>query len=104
MIEGFRAGAEDVGEATIAYEAGGDGPPLLLLHGYPQTRTCWHLVAPALAERFAVVAADLRGYGDSSAPPDGASFSINVSAFAAVRRASQAMAGTRPSSGHEEVA
>ena len=71
MIEGFREGAEDVGEATIAFEAGGDGPALLLLHGYPQTRTCWHLVAPALAERFTVVAADLRGYGDSSAPPDG---------------------------------
>jgi haloacetate dehalogenase len=71
MIEGFRQGAEDVGEATIAYEAAGSGPPLLLLHGYPQTRTCWHRVAPALAERFAVVAADLRGYGDSSTPPDG---------------------------------
>lgn len=71
MIEGFRQGAEDVGEATIAYETAGDGPPLLLLHGYPQTRTCWHRVAPALAERFTVVAADLRGYGDSSAPPAG---------------------------------
>jgi len=71
MIEGFREGAEDVGEATIAYEAAGSGPPLLLLHGYPQTRTCWHRVGPALAERFTVVAADLRGYGDSSTPPDG---------------------------------
>ena len=71
MIEGFREGAEDVGEATIAYETAGVGPPLLLLHGYPQTRTCWHRVAPALAERFTVVAADLRGYGDSSTPPDG---------------------------------
>ena len=71
MIEGFEEGAEDVGEATIAYEAAGAGPPLLLLHGYPQTRTCWHRVAPALAERFTVVAADLRGYGDSSVPPDG---------------------------------
>jgi haloacetate dehalogenase len=71
VIEGFREGAEDVGEATIAYEAAGDGPPLLLLHGYPETRACWHRVAPALAERFSVVAADLRGYGDSSTPPDG---------------------------------
>jgi haloacetate dehalogenase len=71
VIEGFRAGAEDVGEAVIAYEAAGAGPPLLLLHGYPQTRTCWHRVAPALAERFSVVAADLRGYGASSTPPDG---------------------------------
>jgi haloacetate dehalogenase len=71
VIEGFRTGAEDAGGATIAYEAAGSGAPLLLLHGYPETRACWHRVAPALAERFAVVAADLRGYGDSSTPPDG---------------------------------
>lgn len=47
---------------------GGHGPALLLLHGHPQTRAIWHKVAPALAERFTVVAADLRGYGDSSKP------------------------------------
>ncbi len=47
------------------------GPPLLLLHGYPQTLAIWHRVAPALAERFTVVATDLRGYGDSSKPPGG---------------------------------
>ena len=46
----------------------GSGPPLLLLHGHPQTRAIWHRVAPALAERFTLVAADLRGYGDSSKP------------------------------------
>lgn len=49
---------------------GGSGPPLLLLHGYPQTHLAWRLVAPRLAARFTVVAADLRGYGDSAAPPD----------------------------------
>jgi len=48
---------------------GGSGPPLLLLHGYPQTHVMWHKVAPALAERFTIVATDLRGYGDSSKPP-----------------------------------
>ena len=48
---------------------GGSGPPVLLLHGYPQTHVMWHKVAPVLAERFTVVAADLRGYGDSDKPP-----------------------------------
>jgi haloacetate dehalogenase len=57
--------------ADIHVRKGGDGPPVLLLHGYPQTHVMWHEVAPALAERFTVVVADLRGYGDSSCPdPD----------------------------------
>ncbi|WP_447776429.1 alpha/beta fold hydrolase [Variovorax boronicumulans] len=47
---------------------GGQGAPLLLLHGHPQTHAIWHRVAPALAERFTVVAVDLRGYGDSGRP------------------------------------
>ena len=47
---------------------GGDGPPLLLLHGYPQTHVMWHRVAPALARTYTVVCADLRGYGDSGKP------------------------------------
>ena len=51
---------------------GGDGPPVLLLHGHPQTYAMWHRVAPALAERFTVVCPDLRGYGDSEAPPSDA--------------------------------
>ncbi len=49
----------------------GGGPPLLLLHGHPQTHATWHKVAPVLAERFTVVAADLRGYGDSDKPAGG---------------------------------
>ena len=57
------------GERSIAYRIAGDGPPLLLLHGYPQTNMMWHRIAPALAERYTVVAADLRGYGDSWHPP-----------------------------------
>jgi haloacetate dehalogenase len=54
---------------TLAASIGGAGPPLLLLHGHPQTRAIWHRVAPALAQRRTLVAADLRGYGDSSKPP-----------------------------------
>jgi len=69
MIAGFEERVIDVEGTAIALETAGAGPPLLLLHGYPQTRTCWHRVAPALAREFTVVAADLRGYGDSAKPP-----------------------------------
>lgn len=56
-------------DITIHTLIKGSGPPLLLLHGYPQTHMCWRLVAPALAEHFTVVVTDLRGYGASSKPP-----------------------------------
>ena len=59
---------ETVPGVQIHALAGGNGPPLLLLHGYPQTHAIWHKVAPALAEHFTLVAPDLRGYGDSSKP------------------------------------
>ena len=50
---------------------GGSGHPLLLLHGHPQTHATWHKIAPVLARHFTVVAADLRGYGDSEKPSGG---------------------------------
>jgi len=54
--------------AEIYARVGGSGPPVLLLHGYPQTHVCWHKMAPALAREFTLVVADLRGYGQSSCP------------------------------------
>jgi haloacetate dehalogenase len=69
MFEGFEESSIETGGATISVLRGGSGPPLLLLHGWPQTRAMWHRVAPALAREFTVVAPDLRGYGRSSKPP-----------------------------------
>jgi haloacetate dehalogenase len=69
MFEGFAKERIQTSGAIIHARRGGSGPPLLLLHGYPQTHVMWHAVAPRLAEEFTVVAADLRGYGDSSKPP-----------------------------------
>ena len=66
MFEGFRLSTIDAPQASIRVRHGGSGPPLLLLHGSPQTHVMWHLIAPRLAEEFTVIATDLRGYGDSS--------------------------------------
>ena len=69
MFEGFERLDVDVGDTSIAIRRGGTGPPLLLLHGFPETHLMWHRVAPALAQDFTVVCADLRGYGASGKPP-----------------------------------
>ena len=68
MFEGFERVWVETEGASINAVRGGEGPPLLLLHGSPQTLIMWHLVAPRLAEDFTVIATDLRGYGDSSKP------------------------------------
>jgi haloacetate dehalogenase len=84
MFEGFESSMIDAGEAEIRVRYGGSGPPLLLLHGNPQTHAMWHEVAPRLAGEFTVVATDLRGYGDSSKPettPDHAPYSKRAMAL-----------------------
>src|ERR671939_597176 len=69
LFEGFSSGDVQTSGGVSHARMGGSGPPLLLLHGFPQTHLMWHAVAPQLAERFTVVAADLPGYGDSFRPP-----------------------------------
>jgi haloacetate dehalogenase len=71
FFPGFEPVRIDTAEAVIHGVKGGSGPPLLLLHGWPQTHVEWRDVAPRLAREFTVVATDLRGYGDSSKPADG---------------------------------
>jgi len=71
LFPGFTAAKIETSGATINVVSGGQGPPLLLLHGAPQSLATWHLIAPKLAKDYTVVAADLRGYGDSSKPADG---------------------------------
>ena len=95
-FDGFRevrlpGAAEDV---EIFARLGGEGPPVLLLHGYPQTHEAWRSVATALAQRFTVVAADLRGYGRSSAPADDGEGSLYAKrVMAADMRAAMAALG-----------
>lgn len=69
MFEGFTRTRIETSGAMINLVHGGNGPPLLLLHGYPQSHVLWHKIAPRLAQDFTVVCVDLRGYGDSSKPP-----------------------------------
>ncbi|MFS2136135.1 alpha/beta fold hydrolase [Duganella sp. Dugasp56] len=78
MFPHFEQHTIDVGDVPIHCVKGGSGPGLLLLHGHPQTHAIWHKVAPQLAERYTVIAADLRGYGDSGKPaglPDHSNYS-----------------------------
>jgi haloacetate dehalogenase len=83
VFEDFAVGDVPTSGPAIRTLRGGSGPPLLLVHGYPQTHVIWHKIAPALAQRFTVVATDLRGYGDSGKPPSDADhFSYSKRAMA----------------------
>jgi haloacetate dehalogenase len=70
VFDGFRLDRVDVGEVTLRVRYGGAGEAVMLPHGHPRTPTTWHQVAPRLAESFFVVCPDLRGYGQSTLPPD----------------------------------
>ena len=69
LFEGFKLATIAVGEGALRVRHGGAGPPLLLLHGNPQSHAMWHLVAPVLARHYHVICPDLRGYGGSFKPP-----------------------------------
>ncbi len=71
LFPGFERRRVNTGEIDVVYVIGGEGPPLLLLHGNPLTHSMWHLVAPEFAKHYTVVAPDLRGYGDSGKPAGG---------------------------------
>jgi haloacetate dehalogenase len=72
QLDGFDTRDLWNGDVRLRVRVGGSGPPLLLLHGHPQTHAMWHRVAPTLAQRHTVVLMDLRGRGDSSRPPSDA--------------------------------
>jgi haloacetate dehalogenase len=77
LLAGFDERSIDAGGVRIRVRTAGSGPPVLLLHGYPQSLVMWHRVAPALVDRHTVVLADLRGYGSSDKPAadeDGATY------------------------------
>lgn len=70
LFPGFHRHQFPANAGVVHAVVGGAGPPVLLLHGYPQTHVAWHRIAPELANNYTVVASDLRGYGDSVAAPD----------------------------------
>ncbi len=83
FFPGFETRRFQTRGAEIFARIGGEGPPLILLHGYPQTHVMWHRVAPALARRFRLIIPDLRGYGASSVPAsDAAHFTYSKRAMA----------------------
>src|SRR6266566_4547171 len=71
LFPGFSRELIETSGTSIHLLRNGAGPPLLLLHGYPETHVTWHKIAPQLAEHFSVYVPDLRGYGDSGKPEDG---------------------------------
>ena len=95
LFPGFETHRIRSNGVTIHAVVGGEGPPLLMLHGYPQSHVMWHRLAPKLARHYTVVCPDLRGYGDSSKPrglPDHSNY--------AKRAMAQDMVGVMSRLGH----
>jgi haloacetate dehalogenase len=99
VFDGFSTRALPTDRGAIHARVGGDGPPLLLLHGYPQSHLMWHAVAPRLAERYSVVVTDLTGYGESFRPEPAADHAPHSKRALALDQV-QAMAAL----GHERFA
>ena len=107
MFDGFDTVQVDVGGTTIFARRKGDGRPLLLLHGFPETHVMWHRVAPVLARQFTVVCADLRGYGRSGKPastPDHAPYAKSAMAVDMVRLMAALGFSTFSVAGHDRGA
>ncbi|HZB52021.1 MAG TPA: alpha/beta hydrolase [Reyranella sp.] len=107
MFDGFDTVKVDVGGTTIFARRKGDGRPLLLLHGFPETHVMWHRVAPVLAQQFTVVCADLRGYGRSGKPastPDHAPYAKSAMAVDMVRLMAALGFSTFSVAGHDRGA
>lgn len=107
MFEGFNQRQIVTSGASINLVIGGEGPPLLLLHGCPQTHIMWRKIAPALGEQFTVIAPDLRGYGESSIPegePDHANYSFRAMARDMVEVMEQLGFETFMAAGHDRGA
>jgi haloacetate dehalogenase len=84
LFPGFKTARVRTSGARIHLVHGGEGPPVLMLHGYPETHAMWHKIAPALARKYRLVCPDLRGYGDSSKPkglPDHSNYSKRAMAL-----------------------
>jgi haloacetate dehalogenase len=99
-LAGFGEMRHVVGDADYYIANGGEGPPVLLLHGFPETHLCWHAVAPRLARHHAVVAPDLRGYGASRAASAGGPYGQGFSKREMARELVEVMSAL----GHERFA
>lgn len=99
MFPGFERVSITVGDQTFFARRGGEGPPLLLLHGYPQNHVCWHKIAPILAKHYELILPDLPGYGYSSLPAD-----LPDSAGYVKRRWAQQLVGLMDALGHKTFA